>query len=142
MQVPRLPEHGNFRSLQWLSLAWFSYDSTGLVVTNCTFYNIISMQQKDTTQDAVVSYCYMDLGVFGNNSGTPNYGGAYFEGITGTGRQTKIHHNIMLGGMYLSGGNVPNYTGDYEFFNNNTVVPFNLSNPIFLPASAWIWRHV
>ena len=107
----------------------FSYNSTALTVTSCTFYNIgASVQQKDANQDAVISYCYMDYGSFGVVTGNPY--GCYYEGMTGAGRTTTIHHCIMLGPMYLQGGSPTNFSGDYEFYNN-TMDVVNLSNPLF-----------
>jgi hypothetical protein len=95
----------------------FSYSSNALTITNCTFYNIISVQQKDTNQDAVISYCYLDAGSFGS---APNssYGASYYEGCVGAGHTTTMHHNIILGMSYIDGGSVTAYTGAYSLYNN------------------------
>jgi len=106
-----------------------SYNSTGLIVTNCTFYNICSVQQKDATQDAVISYCYLDGGSFGVYGGV-SFGTAYYEGANAAGRTSIMHHNIILGSTYISGaGSVLTYAGSWEFYNN-TCYPGTLSNPI------------
>lgn len=107
------------------------YTSQGVVVTNCTFYNMAggSIQQKDSNQDATISYCYLDCGSFGVPAGAQFYG-SYFEGITGAGRTTTIHHCILLGPIYLSGGSPVNYSGNYNVYNN-TFYPTGSEMPIF-----------
>lgn len=106
-----------------------AYTTQGLVVTNCTFYNMDgAVQQKDANQDATISYCYMDYGSFGVVSGGTY--GSYYEGMTASGRTTTIHHCIMLGPMNLQGGVPSNFSGNYNFYNN-TMHVVDLSTPLF-----------
>ncbi len=128
-----------------------SYDSTGLVVTQCTFYNCVSIQQKDATQDAVISYCYLDLGSFGQSPGS-GYGASYYEGTNASGRTTTMHHNIILGMIWTQGADGSSYAGNWQFFNN-TCYPasgspvfylnpgagstFHAYNNVFCPQQGW-----
>ena len=105
----------------------FSYSSNALTITNCTFYNIQSIEQKDSTQDAVISYCYLDQGAFGVATGN-SYAASYYIGINAAGRTTTIHHCIMLGMCYLTGV-VPVYGGHWNYYNNTVYI--GSSNPVF-----------
>ena len=108
--------------------AIMSYNSTGLTVTNCTFYNIVSVQQKDASQDAVISYCYLDAGSFGAYSGN-SFGTSYYEGTNAAGRTTTMHHNICLGMIWNQNATGAAYDGNWQFYNNTCYI--NTSNPIF-----------
>jgi hypothetical protein len=106
----------------------FSYSSNALIVTNCTFYNIVSVQQKDGSQDAVISYCYLDAGTFGVYGGS-SYGTSYYEGTNASGHTTTMHHNICLGMIWNQNATGAAYDGNWEFYNNTCYI--NTSNPIF-----------
>jgi hypothetical protein len=106
-----------------------SYNSTDLIVTNCTFYNIVAVEQKDGYQNATISYCYMDSGVFGAPDGGLSYGSSYYIGINNVGQTTTMHHNIVLGMIYLIGAIDTQYLGNWEFYNNTCYVTSD--NPIF-----------
>jgi hypothetical protein len=107
-----------------------SFDSTGLTVTNCTFFNIVAIQQKDATQDAVISYCYLDCGDFGAFSGD-SYGASYYEGTNAAGRTTTMHHNIVLGAIWTRGASNETFLGNWQF-HNNTCFGALEGFPIFL----------
>lgn len=136
--------------------AIFSYATTqGLVITNCSLYNIIAIEQKDSTQDAVISYCYLDYGTFGTpgtSGGSGNYPWTYV-GVNAAGRTTTFHHNIILGQVMGYGVDATKYSGAYVFYNN-TMYPdistqllfmqpltgstFTAYNNIFYPRTSWI----
>jgi Right handed beta helix region len=105
-----------------------TYDSTAAAITGCTFYNIVAVQQKDATQDATISYCYMDAGSFGVAPGD-SYASAYYMGINASGHTTTMHHNILLGMVWAQGGVPLSYSGNWEFYNNTCYV--GNGNPIF-----------
>jgi hypothetical protein len=106
-----------------------SYDSTALTVTNCTFYKCVSIEQKDATQDAVISYCYLDAGDFGQYTGD-SYGAVYYLGVNAVGRTTTMHHNIVLGMIWNQGASGQSYAGNWKFYNNTCYVG-NGTSPIF-----------
>jgi hypothetical protein len=106
-----------------------TYSSTGLVVTNCTFYICVAIEQKDNYQDATVSYSYLDIGNFGNGSGGDYW---VYEGTCGPGKTTTLHHNILLGMLYERGvGGQLTFGGTLNVYNNTFYG--TSSNPLFWP---------
>lgn len=106
----------------WGMAGLMSFNGTGLIVENCTFTDLVSIDGKNDSQDAIIRYNYMDCGSFGNAS----YNG-YLHCITdmlaGSGKTTSIHHNIMLGGRWGRSNNTTSFSGSEEFYNNTMYVP-------------------
>jgi hypothetical protein len=103
----------------WGFPAIVSFRSFGTIIKNNTFYNCVGVNTKDDRQDAIISYNYIENGVFGTgiNSGqaarainniTPDVGATY-----------SVHHNIIIGEAWaFAADGVTNNLGTVNIYNN------------------------
>jgi hypothetical protein len=101
-------------------LGYIQFNSFGMQVTNCTFYNCVAVSQKDDWQQLEVAYCYLGFGTFGSAYGTGSLLGATVHNfLTGAGLTTNFHHNICIGPVDLDGESSGQQNkGQVNIYNN------------------------
>jgi hypothetical protein len=111
----------------WALLGYIQFNSFGMQVTNCTFYNCVAVSQKDGWQQLEVAYCYLGYGTFGSAYGTGALLTATVHNLlTGSGLTNNFHHNICIGPVDLDGESANQQNkGQVNIYNNTFYGAYN-----------------
>lgn len=113
----------------WALLGYIQFNSFGMKVTGCTFYNCVAVSQKDNWQQLEVSYCYLGYGTFGSGyNGGALLGATVHNYLTQTGLTNNFHHNICIGPIDLDGESSQQNHGQVNIYNN-TFYGSNATSP-------------
>jgi hypothetical protein len=109
----------------WGLLGYIQFNSVGMKVTNCTFYNCVAVSQKDWWQQLEVSYCYLGFGTFGSAyNGGALLSATVHNYLTNTGLTNNFHHNVCIGPVDLDGESQGQQNkGQVNIYNNTFYGP-------------------
>jgi hypothetical protein len=116
----------NAGTAPWGLLGYIQFNSFGMQVTNCTFYNCVAVSQKDSWQQMEVSYCYLGYGAWGSaQSGGALLSATVHNLVTQTGLTSNFHHNICIGPVDLDGESSQQNHGQLNMYNNTFYGAYN-----------------